>query len=259
MNTRTYNLILNKIKKDLIKEFANGGKKVPINQSEPSKRTACQTGMGAIASKAFRECLSPYLKEFQQGYVHSNLDKIFQRMAKEQQLDRKHLDLDVRAQKEWLNGFQFHKPVDKKRRLEDFDWVCKVPINCPANQDRSRITCQVPSFVPLDYLQPPKAVSHFRLVLLTGILEPVTYFVAEGKLHAQSPENHYPAQVTYSDNIPLSGKSTFGFDIVQNRKEKLPEEAILAICIGVEFLEMKDGEVIYVDRSRSRMKVMAVR
>jgi hypothetical protein len=263
-NTRLFNFIRQKVARIFISAITgeNTLTKRKDSRNQASKSASLRFGACSIMARALKECLSPYLEPYQQGYYTRPATALFNRMA--HHMDKEELKncFDPKPMQHLLVGHQFYQVQTRNEtrvRRKNFDHICKIPVHWHASPDRRTIRMIAVSFPPKYSISAPKSVTHFQLVILSGILLPVTYSAYRGKLLQDEPESRFAPLLTYSSEYELKREEGYipAIELEQTRDYPVPEAAVVVVCLGIRFVDRRfPAERSY--ESDSRMKIAYV-
>lgn len=148
-----------------------------------------------------------------------------------------------------LVGFEFNS----KYR---FDSLFQAPFSVVGNTERTGMQLVIPSFNCADYVKAPTGASHFRLVCGVVVLSDYKYDVDFGKYIPLHPEANGLSRAIGSNALALDsviGDLTVSCEL-QNISS-LPSDCSLVCIVGIEFMQMVDGN-LYPLKGVSGMKVV---
>ena len=217
---------------------ANGPSKDRIASSPEFKRTRennKEFGGSATMAKALRVSLASAIHSMSGRQMVPRLTAIFKSINIEAPGVRGQRPILLSQHSSLLNGFDFDKALS-------ITSVFSAPYSVTANTDRNEITYDVPSFVPVDFIDFPDGATHFKLIAAVGVLSDYEYDTGSDKyqpkddtintLSVYQPTAVQPigtTPVAINEVVSLPGAPVPGADV-----------SVVA-CVGIEFYQEVSG------------------
>jgi hypothetical protein len=210
------------------------GKKVKRDANYALTRKNNDEFTGSVfVARSLRQCLGDRIKQFADRKLSPRL------MA---------LSYSVLAKGPGMAGersFEVAPHVGAFRRLdadrnEPLTGRFQAPFTTTVNPDRNTATLDVPAFTTNNYLRCPQGATHFRLLLVAGVLSDHVYTGGNPVYVAVNPEMNGVSVVAESAVMPAVNAVNAALQLVAAVPglPVLPSSASLVVSVGVEFLRV---------------------
>ena len=125
-------------------------------------------------------------------------------------------------------------------KVESLTGRLMAPFTVTANPDRNTATLDVPSFNTDNFLRCPQGATHFRLLLVAGVLSDFVYTGDNAVYAPVNPDINARTMVVESSVLPAVGAVNAPLQLVAAVPglPVLPSSACLVVSVGIEFLRV---------------------
>lgn len=206
----------------------------------------------AMAGKSIRIGLSAFMKQMTDSQFTGRLTAIMKKINIEDGSEaRGQRAILISQEPQYLKGLNFNRNIS-------FDGVFGAPFTLTANVDRNESTLNIPSFVPLNYLNIPSGATHFRFVSSLSIISNFIYNSATGSYEAAEPNLNEMSVVNYSSYYPIDTTNTqLNLITALPGTPTITSNVSVLGSVGIEFFQVVNGNY-YLFNAGNAMKVQEV-
>lgn len=160
--------------------------------------------------------------------------------------------IDIVAHKSKLLGFELND-TDK------FENILIAPINATVNADRNEIVVDIPDFSTTADLNAPEFATHLRFKLAIGVLSNHGFDSNLSKYQSVNDSKESLNALVTSVEIPLGGMvgQTTTLTAQLPNLPVLDADEVLIGAVGIEFLEIVNGDFYAFDTDRAMQIIVA--
>lgn len=208
-------------------------------------------GGAATAGRSFRQINAPVLSTFASPDMGNRLVALLRTIISRGSGTRGRRSLDLLAQKERLQGFQYRGNQSLSSRL-------KVPASASASADKTELSFAL-NLAPRWDIVPLAAASHARIAFAGFTFSPFLYDQELGKYLPASPTEHGLFAFTYSDWLSLDDATpqTLAPALTIAPAGTLAPDTALVVILGIQYAQAV-GPDFYPLAEAAAMSVLSV-
>jgi hypothetical protein len=226
--------------------------KARIESDDAFKRTRenmREFGGAATAGKALRVGLANVLKRYADHRFTGRLTSIFKQIQRA-------ATTGARGQRSVEILPNKAKLVNRNLHISDLlEMVFNAPYTLTPSVSRDSVTLDVPIFNVDNLVTPPRAASHFKLVLVICCLSDHVFDAAEGVYAPVDPDLNRLNAVAESAYLPVGGTLAAAVQLVATLPgaPAMTSTTGLVACVGIEFYQQVTGSMYFLAESNGMM------
>ncbi|WP_379968017.1 hypothetical protein [Epilithonimonas sp. UC225_85] len=192
-------------------------------------------GGSAKVSKALRTALSGVVQTMGGSTLAARLTAIFKSINSKAEGIRGQRPIALTTSKEMLRGFELNEKIS-------FTSVFNAPYEVEANAERTAVSVEIPSFVPINFIKAPAGATKFRLVLACGLVSDYSFDESTRNYEPDNPIQNALGTTAAGELTSVgSAPATFSLEATIPNKITPDSDVSVVTCLGIEFYQEVSG------------------